>query len=407
MIVVFPSILFCQTSQLVSAVSNFGSYGEPNDILPSCEFPTNSGTHYLFRGGFWAGAVIDGERQVTHADYGDDEWKPSGGGQMQYDVLGIEDYESVFEFDDYTEYPPTHHPMFLTVNQTVNAFAEGTGPDQAFLVRQVLINTGSYNLDSLYLGWIFDYDVASSLQAGSSGSDDWVSYQTERAMGYMWDGDNPSIPGDDTGDFGASPGYAGIALLDAPLPIAAFQWWDWNEDPSNDDEKFQYLAGIHPAAGGNAFRADPEFEFDYRVLISTGPYTLFPGESISTAMTFAAGNGLDGLNAAVDEMLEYYSSLSIEQPDNSKPNSFKLEEVYPNPFNAELTIPFELNRQSYIKISITNICGRELLTTADNSFAPGRHQVVWNSTNTASGVYFIKYQIDNNPLETKKIILLK
>lgn len=404
---ILPFVVFSQTSLLVSAVSNFGNYGEPNSSLPSGEYPCGSDKYYLWEGRYWVGAVIDGERHVSHADYGNYEWKPANSAQMQYHVLGEGNFIDSVQYSD-IQPMSGHFPMGLLVHQSAQAFPTGEGPDEAFLIEQIVVNDGSYFLDSVYIAWVFDCDIA----AGAGGwlnqpnIDDWASYQPERSMGYMWDGDNPEYPGDDTGDFGVSPGYIGIALLDAPLPLCSFQWWNWEEDPGTDDEKFQFMAGIHPASGGLAFRADPDSVFDYRILISTGPYTLNPGDSIYTAMTFAVGIGMDGLNNSIDEMIEYYENLSyISQRENPVRNCTLLQ-AYPNPFNESAILSFELNNAGNVSLSIFDIQGREILQLIDGYKSAGKYEILMDLHEMGSGIYFARL-IGNNSKQIIKLVYLK
>ena len=402
-----------QTSSLVSAVSNFGNYGEPYFTLPSGEFPAESGKYYLWEGRYWVGAVVDGERHVAHADYGHYEWHSLGGPYYDdYRVLGMDIFADTVEYNDF-EPSAYHFPLYLTVRQTTQAFPIGAGPDQAFMIKQTLVNDGSYYLDSLYIAWVFDCDIAAGPNGDPSQAnmDDLCSYQPERNMGYMWDGDNPMEPGDDTGDFGVSPGYLGISLLEAPLPVNSFQWWNWNEDPETDDEKFQFMAGIHPASGGLAFRADPDYVFDFRVLISTGPYSLLPDDSISTAMTFAVGDGLEGLNQAIDEMIDYYNSLGVGFGKRTVIENFQFGYAYPNPFNARTTIPFTLDQAGKVTLNIYNINGQSVGAVREpplqsHWYPAGQHHVVWNAEGMASGVYIVRLETPYW-MQSIPVILLK
>ena len=402
-----PFTISAQSSMLVSAVSNFGNYGDPNSSMPSGEYPFGSDKYYLWEGRFWVGAVIDGDRHVTHADYGDYEWEPQGAAVREYHLLGDDVFTDSVVYNDFQQ-QGYHFPMDLTVEQVVNAFPTGNGPDEAFLVEQTVLNDGEYYLDSVYIGWQFDCDIA----AGAGGwlnqanIDDWASYQPERSMGYMWDGDNPDYPGDDTGDFGTSPGYFGAALLDAPLPLCSFQWWHWEDDPSNDDEKFEFMAGIHPVSGGEPFRADPDSVHDYRIMISTGPYTLDPGESISTAMTFAVGIGLDGLENSIDEMIEYYENPNYVDYSENVIRDFDFFQAYPNPFNQNTVIRFTLDTAGPVSLSIYDIQGREVQNIFSEYKTAGQYERTMNAENLMSGIYFARL-ITENSAQTKKLVYLK
>ena len=423
-LLLIPMALFPQTSNLISAVSNAGQFGDAEQYLdttslPSMEFPAGSEVNYLFCGNFWVCAVMDGELQVsaTHSDlwpytYDCHTWQPSSsdGSVLQHDfvVLGLDLFEFNTKYFSVWKTIEDIIPLGVLVNQTVRAFPTGSGPDQAFLLQQALYNETGSGLDSVYIGWMFDFDIAFGPNGDPSSPhiDDWVSYQSERLMGYMWDGDNPYEEGDDTGDFGLSPGYAGIALLDAPLPLASSQWWSWDEDPVTKEDIFQYMTGTHPVSGGEPFRADPDIVFDYRVLLSTGPYSMAAGDSIRTAITFAIGDGLEGLNQAVDEMIAYYQLDAGRDAWNGMPLTFRLDEPYPNPFNASTLVPFTLDHAQQIELAVFNTLGQRVATLVDGTISGGSHNVPFNAGNLSSGIYWITLKTGEYST-TRRTVLLR
>jgi hypothetical protein len=224
----------------------------------------------------------------------------------------------------------------------------------------------------------------------------------------MWDGDDPATPGEDTGDNGLSLGYAGIALLDAPMPLCSFQWWNWNEDPGNDNEMFQFMAGIHPASQGHPFRLDPDSVFDYRVLIATGPYTLNPGDSIYTAMTFAVGDSMDGLEQAVDEMASWYEQniLAVISPGLVTPAQYSLGQPRPNPFNSSTILTYELRAASMVTLAVWDTQGRLVETLVDGWKSAGSHSATFDGSGLTSGVYLYRLAAGSYKA-TGKMVLMK
>ncbi|MBT3169219.1 MAG: T9SS type A sorting domain-containing protein [Candidatus Cloacimonetes bacterium] len=80
---------------------------------------------------------------------------------------------------------------------------------------------------------------------------------------------------------------------------------------------------------------------------------------------------------------------------------------YPNPFNPTTTISFSLSAENMenAEIKIFNIKG-QLVETLQITNSPNQ-QIIWNAEKQASGVYFYKLVVDGNPVDTKKMILLK
>ena len=79
--------------KLWTAVSNYGVYGDPQvpDRFPSYEWPGGSGTHYNWEGRLWVGAIVSGDKYVSHADYGNYELHPSQEDRWQPSVYPAED----------------------------------------------------------------------------------------------------------------------------------------------------------------------------------------------------------------------------------------------------------------------------------------------------------------------------
>jgi hypothetical protein len=85
---------------------------------------------------------------------------------------------------------------------------------------------------------------------------------------------------------------------------------------------------------------------------------------------------------------------------------FALRDNYPNPFNPSTTISFQLPKSSMTSLKIFNTFGQEIATLIEGEKEAGSHQVQWNATTVASGVYFYRLQAGEF-METKKMILLK
>ncbi|MCP9291999.1 T9SS type A sorting domain-containing protein [Gracilimonas sediminicola] len=85
----------------------------------------------------------------------------------------------------------------------------------------------------------------------------------------------------------------------------------------------------------------------------------------------------------------------------------ELYQNYPNPFNPSTTISFRLDRSEKIKIQIFNLTGQSVATLVDGLKNAGTHNVEWNATDFASGVYFYRLEMERGDSITKKLILLK
>jgi M6 family metalloprotease-like protein len=74
---------------------------------------------------------------------------------------------------------------------------------------------------------------------------------------------------------------------------------------------------------------------------------------------------------------------------------FALYAGYPNPFNAEVVIPFALGAEARAELVVYDVLGRRVRVLVDEVLGSGQHRVVWNGRDSggsrvASGVYFYR-----------------
>lgn len=83
---------------------------------------------------------------------------------------------------------------------------------------------------------------------------------------------------------------------------------------------------------------------------------------------------------------------------------------YPNPFNPETTISYQLSGVSNIELTIYNSLGQRVRTLAKKREAAGRYEVKWDSRDDAggevgSGVYYFQLRAENSTLASKMLLL--
>ena len=81
--------------------------------------------------------------------------------------------------------------------------------------------------------------------------------------------------------------------------------------------------------------------------------------------------------------------------------------AYPNPFNPEIRIEFELMENSKTNLDIYNAKGQKVQSIENNKIlVAGNHNYIWNADNIASGIYFIRLSTQYGHSD-KKITILK
>ena len=78
--------------------------------------------------------------------------------------------------------------------------------------------------------------------------------------------------------------------------------------------------------------------------------------------------------------------------------------IFPNPFQKEAKITFNLEQSETVKISVFNILGRIVYNDDLGYLLEGNHQYTLPAYNLEAGIYFVKLNIGNK-LVTKKIVI--
>lgn len=88
------------------------------------------------------------------------------------------------------------------------------------------------------------------------------------------------------------------------------------------------------------------------------------------------------------------------------PLSSSLFQNYPNPFNPSTTIRYELPSRVHVTLTIFNTLGQQVAVLVNETQEPGYHNVKFDGSGLASGVYFYRLQAGDY-VATKKLLILK
>lgn len=87
------------------------------------------------------------------------------------------------------------------------------------------------------------------------------------------------------------------------------------------------------------------------------------------------------------------------------PKGFEIS-AWPNPFNSSVNIAYYVPVSEQMTLSVHDLLGRRVEMLAQETQAPGMHQIVWRPERQASGSYFVHMQSPRYSM-TQKVILLK
>lgn len=369
----------------------------------------------------------------------------------------------------------------LEIQETLWAYKSDGALGNTFFRRARFINKGGVEIDSagtLGAFWIDSMYVAlqSDLDIGYT-YDDLAGCDTLMNMGFVYNGKT-----DDSAfaKFNLAPPAAGYVLLQGPhlpalgdsalfdfkritnwknLPMTSFAYFSNVYIPQIEqcgslllrsynklkgfDTRFcllrrQFLfppgftPNLFPLSGDPVTRRGfidgfgttySHFPNDREIVLSSGPFTLAPGDTQEVVYAFVAGLGGDRLSSIthlkflakqVRYAYPYLSHLvqgkGYEPPDPILPKDFKLSLNYPNPFNGLTRISYGIPQAAEVRLAIYDLLGREIVVLENNQQAAGFYNTSWDGRNREgrqqpSGVYIYRLQAGAVTL-TRKLLLL-
>jgi hypothetical protein len=115
-----------------------------------------------------------------------------------------------------------------------------------------------------------------------------------------------------------------------------------------------------------------------------------------------------GDDSVVKAALAWIRSIVVMVADGTAqtPVQFALDQSYPNPFNPTTTISYKIPKASWTTIEVFDLLGREVKLLVDEMQIAGSHNVKFNASGLASGVYFYSLRAGDFRA-TKKMLLVK
>ena len=251
-------------------------------------------------------------------------------------------------------------------------------------------------------------------------------YIFPRSMSYIYDGDDPVSSSNDYGEREMTPQvdgfFGGLILATGAEPqiiegrsykvATSHQWWNWESDPKTDDDRWDYMNGEHVASQSKKFLDNPlELgfpQFDYRFLLTTGPFDIPEGGSIKLVFVAVIGRGLEGLRQNADNIVEAYYSGS-EHSDPYNPSNWDedshwvlpIPPAVPNlsysPINNGIELAWDRTAETTVDPNLgrTDFEGYQLYRSKYN---PQGWEMIYACDNVAAPVYLVNNEGDTlNP----------
>jgi hypothetical protein len=99
--------------------------------------------------------------------------------------------------------------------------------------------------------------------------------------------------------------------------------------------------------------------------------------------------------------------INVEDaPVAELPEGFEVHQNYPNPFNPTTTISYTLSQAADVSVRVYNVAGQLVQELANGYQTQGRHEVRFDASGLASGVYLYRVQVGNQ-VQTRQMVLVK
>jgi WD40 repeat protein len=115
-------------------------------------------------------------------------------------------------------------------------------------------------------------------------------------------------------------------------------------------------------------------------------------------------------NQSTDALQKFTTDQVFTSIENNRkseiPSGYALEQNYPNPFNPTTNINYTINEAGPVTLKVYDMTGREVATLVNTRMTAGNHQVSFDASNLASGVYLYMLQANGVRL-TNRMTLIK
>lgn len=105
-------------------------------------------------------------------------------------------------------------------------------------------------------------------------------------------------------------------------------------------------------------------------------------------------------------MAAFSSPLTNTDDVTPAPSECVLYQNYPNPFNSSTIVGYQIPGKAVISLKVCDILGKEVAVLFEGEQEDGRHELLFDASGLATGIYYLKLTADSFT-SVKKMIFLK
>lgn len=132
------------------------------------------------------------------------------------------------------------------------------------------------------------------------------------------------------------------------------------------------------------------------------------GDSLSSSLDWSfcsPGCPRSLFNTRVDVYDPSLDQVAVSTEASAVPNRFSLLPNYPNPFNPATMLTYELAASGPVRLTVSDLLGREVAVLVDGPMTSGRHEVRFDARGLPAGIYLARLATDQGSV-TRPMTLL-
>jgi len=291
------------------------------------------------------------------------------------------------EFDLSGSFNDSKAPNPLNIEVEHNAYAWSTVEDSKyFIVEYIIKNQGPVTLNDLYAGIFADWDIDSENEAYRRNR---TGYDEDNKMGYVFQTDPGGI-------------YGGMKLLTNSAPPVHHGIKNdstgilWGFGYPDSLKYVTLTTNVHEVGMDGSGT-------DVHDVMSTGPISIEPNESVRVAFAFLAGDNLSDLSTSAENAQIRYDEITAIESFPIVNGEIKISS-FPNPAEDITTFSIHLNTPQSASLTIYNSLGEQVAQVFDGQFSAGNYLVDFDVSGLASGVYVYSLQTGKQVVNKQLVI---
>ncbi len=354
--------------------------------------------------------------------------------------------------DSHTHFLGSTDPMKCDVKQITYCFNQPEELKNTIYQEYRIINRGNVQWRDLYFTFFSDDDLGDA-------QDDAESIDSALGLSYTYNYDDVDF------EYGASPPATGFVVIRSPCLHTGMSsdslfyyegrksrfktgvkeagissniiFHDDTWQPQNRRELHNTVKGlkkdgndyINPVNGQPTkfmYSGDPVTNSgwiqhstgDMRFYMNFGPFTMNPGDTqfVVIAQVIARGdsrlNSITRLRETAQFAKDFYDNMfqgitiNIVRLNENVPSGHKLYDNFPNPFNSQTSVIFDVAQTANVNISVFDMTGKKVDELMNRTADAGSYKINFNAEGLSTGVYILRMTADAFT-QSKRIIYLK